>query len=117
MDVKHSVAGGFNCFIDESNVNQVGHRSSSADSECVTPGSQQVEELVEIEESVCEKRVSDDWGTATDDDLVLAYNDALAIDVEPEDETIAGLVRKYSRPVEDLNESDDDGMPSQGHLA
>jgi hypothetical protein len=114
VNIENTKGGGWNCTFDKDAIEELALRSPSVNSvENATPGSQQ--ELEEIERSVHTASKE-----KTDEDLVQAFNEAMAVDIEPESEeaaAAAALADKYS-PGKGNDASEDLAdilLPSLGH--
>jgi len=59
-----------------------------------------VQDLENIENSVHNTYVigDEDEDEVTDEDLIQAYNEAMAIDIEPESEAVAALTQNFNMP-------------------
>eukprot|EP00804_Cyclotella_cryptica_P019929 CCRYP_007834-RB/>CCRYP_007834-RB protein AED:0.04 eAED:0.04 QI:2/1/1/1/0.5/0.36/11/3369/584 len=119
VEVKNSAAGGWNCVLDQDSLEHFDFTSVSANSaEATNPGS--LQDLEEIEKSVDNVRRDAAREEASDEDLVNAYKEAMAMDEEPESEVTAALTRKYNPLASGEAENDADAfltdrMPSLGH--
>ena len=122
MEVKNSAAGGWNCLLDQDSLEQFDFKSVPASSvPAVNPGS--LQDLEDIEKSLEIVKRETDQEEVTDEELVKAYKEAMAMDEEPESEATAALTRKYDMPGlgETKNDADAflskdyDRMPSYGH--
>lgn len=122
MEVKNSAAGGWNCLLDQDSLEQFDFTSVPASSaQAVNPGS--LQDLEEIEKSLENVGRETDQEEATDEELVRAYREAMAMDEEPQNEVTAALIKKYDMPglgettnvADSFHSKEYERMPSCGH--
>ena len=61
-------------------------------------GLQQLEEIENKHNSTYSIGDDEDEEEVTDEDLIQAYNEAMAIDIEPESDAVAALTRDFNMP-------------------
>ncbi|KAL3796388.1 hypothetical protein HJC23_004185 [Cyclotella cryptica] len=109
VEVRNSISGGWQVDFDDDSIQQIDFGSSRAGGQdnvieqslFMEDGLQALEEIEKSTHnnfSISGEGEDDDDEEVTDEDLIQAYNEAMAIDIEPESEAVAALTKGLNMP-------------------
>ena len=106
VEVRNSASGGWQCVYDEDALQQIefctsrggGQDGVIEQSLFMEDGLQALEEIESEHMKYSINDEDEDEEEVTDEDLIQAYNEAMAIDIEPESEAVAALTRGLDMP-------------------
>jgi hypothetical protein len=106
VEVRNSASGGWHGIYDDEAIQQIDFGTSRGgyhddvieQSLFMEDGLQALEEIEKSVHNNYSIGDDDDEEEVTDEDLIQAYNEAMAIDIEPESEAVAALTRGLNMP-------------------